>query len=212
VDISHVSAETMNDVLDLTEAPVIFSHSTALALTPSPRNVPDAVFARMPENGGVVMVNFISKFTVQGDAHVRWQEAFERETGASLTDEDYDQKLSVFTAKYPEPRATIRDVADHVEHVRDVAGIDHVGIGADFFGEPTWMAAGLEDVSSYPELFAELIRRGWSDADLAKLARGNVLRVLREAERVAARLQKERTASYATIEQVDGGKATPDAY
>ncbi len=212
VDISHVSADTMNDVLDVTESPVIFSHSTALALTPSPRNVPDAVLARMPKNGGVVMVNFISLFTVQGEAHARWQEAFSRETGAKLGDTDYDDKLAKFTVEHPEPRATIKDVADHVEHVRDVAGIDHVGIGADFFGEPAWMAAGLEDVSRYPELFAELIRRGWSDADLAKLARGNVLRTLRGAEQVAARLQKERAASFLTIEQVDGGRKEPDRY
>jgi len=170
------------------------------------------VLARMPENGGVVMVNFISQFTVQGEAHVRWQEAFARETGAKLADTDYDEKLARFTADHPEPRATIQDVADHVEHVRDVAGIDHVGIGADFFGEPAWMAAGLEDVSRYPELFAELIRRGWSDADLEKLARGNVLRTLRDAAKVAARLQKERAASFVTIEQADGGKAAPDEY
>jgi len=212
VDLSHVSADTMNDALDASEAPVIFSHSTALALTPSPRNVPDSVLARMRTNGGVVMVNFISQFTVQGEAHRRWQEAFERETGAQLADTDYDEKLDKFTASHPEPRATIGDVADHVEHVRDVAGIDHVGIGADFFGQPTWMAAGLEDVSRYPELFAELIRRGWSDADLGKLARGNILRTLRDAEKVAARLQAARPASTATIEQLDGGKAEPDTY
>ncbi len=212
VDLSHVSTDTMNDALDATEAPVIFSHSTALALTPSPRNVPDAVLARMPQNGGVVMVNFISQFTVQGEPHRRWEEAFTRETGAKLGDTDYDAKLEAYTAVHLEPRATIRDFADHFEHVRDVAGIDHVGIGADFFGEPAWMAAGLEDVSKYPELFAELIRRGWSDADLAKLARGNVLRTLRGAEQVAARLQAERPASIATIEQLDRGQAEPDKY
>ncbi len=212
VDLSHVSVDTMDDVLEVTGAPVIFSHSSALALTPSPRNVPDSVLARVRGNGGIVMVDFISQFTVQGQAHVRWQEAFARETGAQLADTDYDEKLEKFTAGHPEPRASIADVADHVEHVRDVAGIDHVGIGADFFGEPDWMAAGLEDVSRYPELFAELIRRGWSDADLEKLARGNVLRVMREAEKVAARLQKERPASFLTIEQVDGGQALPDTY
>jgi membrane dipeptidase len=212
VDISHVSADTMNDVLDIAEAPVIFSHSNARALSPTPRNVPDQVLARVPTNGGVVMVSFISLFAVQGEGHARWQEAFERDTGVKLGDTAYDAALAKYTAVHPEPRATIADVADHVEHVRDVAGIDHVGIGADFFGEPAWMAAGLEDVSSYPELFAELIRRGWTEAALAKLARGNVLRVLRGAEQAAARLQKVRGPSIATIEQLDRGQPLPDKY
>ena len=212
VDISHVSEETMNDVLDVAEAPVIFSHSNARALSPTPRNVPDAVLSRVPRNGGVVMVSFISLFAVQGDAHARWQAAFERETGVKLGDAAYDEALAKYTAVHPEPRATIADVADHVEHVRKVAGIDHVGIGADFFGEPAWMAAGLEDVSRYPELFAELIRRGWTEAELAKLARGNVLRVLQGAEQAAARLQKARAPSFLTIEQLDGGQALPEKY
>ncbi len=212
VDISHVSAETMHDVLDVAEAPVIFSHSNARALSPTPRNVPDEVLARLPRNGGLVMVSFISLFAVQGEAHSRWQAAFEQETGVKLGDAGYDAALASYTAVHPEPRATIADVADHVEHVRDVAGIDHVGIGADFFGEPAWMAAGLEDVASYPALFAELVRRGWQEEALARLARGNLLRVLREAEQAAARIRQERPASYATIEQLDGGKALPDKY
>ncbi len=212
VDISHVSAGTMIDVLDIAEAPVIFSHSNARALSPTPRNVPDEVLARVPENGGVVMVSFISLFAVQGDEHALWQEAFERETGVKLGDAAYDAALAKYTAVHPEPRATLADVADHIEHVRDVAGVDHVGIGADFFGEPAWMAAGLEDVSRYPELFAELIRRGWTEEALAKLARGNVLRVLRGAEQAAARLQKVRAPSNQTIEQLDRGQALPDKY
>ena len=212
VDISHVSAATMNDVLDIAEAPVIFSHSNARALSTTPRNVPDPVLARVPENGGVVMVSFISLFAVQGDEHARWQVAFERETGVKLGDAAYDAALATYTAVHPEPRATLADVADHIEHVRDVAGIDHVGIGADYFGEPAWMAAGLEDVSRYPELFAELIRRGWTEEALAKLARGNVLRVLRGAEQAAARLQKARAPSSQTIEQLDRGQALPDTY
>ncbi len=212
VDISHVSADTMNDVLDVAEAPVIFSHSNARALSPTPRNVPDTVLARLPGNGGVVMVSFISLFAVQGDEHARWQAAFEKETGVKLGDTEYDAALAKYTAVHPEPRATLSDVADHIEHVRDVAGVDHVGIGADYFGEPAWMAAGLEDVTSYPALFAELIRRGWQEEALAKLARGNVLRVLRQAEAAASRIQLERPASYATIEQLDGGKALPDKY
>jgi membrane dipeptidase len=212
VDLSHVSEDTMNDVLDVAEAPAIFSHSNARALSPTPRNVPDSVLARLPKNGGVVMVSFISLFAVQGDEHARWQEAFERETGVKLGDDEYDEALERYTVDYPEPRATISDVADHIEHVREVAGIDHVGIGADFFGEPPWMAAGLEDVSRYPELFAELIRRGWTEDALAKLARGNLLRVMREAERAAARIQQTRPASSVTIEQVDGGKPLPEEY
>jgi membrane dipeptidase len=212
VDISHVSEDAMNDVLDVTGAPVIFSHSNARALSPTPRNVPDTVLARLPGNGGVVLVSFISQFAVQGDEHARWQAAFEQETGVKLGDAAYDGAYAKYTAVHPEPRATLADVADHIEHVRDVAGIEHVGIGADFFGEPAWMAAGLEDVSVYPALFAELMRRGWKEEALARLARGNVLRVLRQAEQAATRIQQERPASYATIEQLDGGKALPDKY
>jgi membrane dipeptidase len=212
VDLSHVSTDTMNDALDITEAPVIFSHSSALALTPSLRNVPDAVLARMPRNGGVVMVDFISEFSVQGAEHVRWKAEFEKATGVKLGDAAYDEALEKYSAGHPEPKATIKDVADHIDHVRDVAGIDHVGIGADFFGEPSYMATGLEDVSRYPYLFAELMRRGWSEAMLAKLARGNLLRTMRQAEQVAARLQKTRAASYQTIEQLDGGKPLPEKY
>jgi len=212
VDLSHVSAEAMNDALDVTEAPVIFSHSSALARTPSPRNVPDAVLARMPKNGGVVMVNFISPFNVQGRKHADWQADFAKAAGVKLGDADYDAAHKKYTAEHPEPRATIADVAEHIEHMRQVAGIDHVGIGADFYGEPSGMAADLEDVSRYPHLFAELIRRGWTNEMLEKLARGNLLRAMRGAERAAAELQKSRAASYATIEQMDGGKAQPDKY
>ncbi len=167
VDLSHTSPGTMSDVLDVAEAPVIFSHSSARALRDHPRNVPDSILMRMPQNGGVVMVTFVPSFLVDGRD------------------------------------ATIADVADHIEYVYRVAGSDHVGIGSDFDGISS-TPVGLEDVSTYPALFAELSRRGWSDTDLNKLAGENLLRVMREAERVARTLQRGRGPSTMTIEQLDG--------
>ena len=178
VDLSHASPGTMSDVLDVTEAPVIFSHSSARALTDHVRNVPDSILRRMPENGGVVMVTFVPSFISEA---VRTYEGHPVDT----------------------PRATLGDVADHIEHVRDVAGIDHVGIGSDFDGI-TSTPVGLEDVSTYPVLFAELSRRGWSEGDLRKLAGENALRAWREAESAARRIQRVRGPSHATIEELDG--------
>ncbi len=205
VDLSHVSPGTMSDALTVTDAPVIFSHSAARALTDVPRNVPDSILERLPKNGGVVMVPFVTGFVSQEVAnHDRAGQAaladarrrFPGDTAAVRREAD------AWRAAHPTPAATIAQVADHIEHVRRVAGIDHVGIGSDFDGI-TEVVEGLEDVSTYPALFAELARRGWSDADMRKLAGENVLRVLARAEVVAARLRKERKPSTATIQQLD---------
>jgi membrane dipeptidase len=205
VDLSHVSPSVMSNVLDVTEAPVIFSHSAARALVDHRRNVPDSILARIPRNGGVVMVTFVPAFVSwavdSGQAAV---DSAVTALAREVTDTAEQRRLGEeYREAHPVPHATLTDVANHVEHVRDVAGIDHVGIGSDFDGIEAG-PDGLEDVSTFPALFAELIRRGWSDADLRKLAGENLLRVLRHAETTAARLQRERPASTATIGEVDG--------
>lgn len=201
VDISHVSPQVMRQVLDLSEAPLIFSHSSARALVDHPRNVPDDVLKRLPENGGVVMVTFIPEFISAERA--AWGKGMERLIQGAKTSEEMARIESEYAKAHgPAPPATLAQVADHVDHVAKVAGHDHVGIGSDFYGGP--MPQGLEDVSRFPELFAELIRRGWSDSDLTKLAGGNVIRALSGAEAAAARIQKQRGASAATIEALDG--------
>ena len=205
VDISHVSPTVMSQVLTLSEAPVIFSHSSARALTDHVRNVPDSILARMKSNGGVVMVNFVTAFV--SEPYRQWIGDVLPTLALASSDSAADRILREHRARRgPAPRATVKDLADHVEHIRRVAGIDHVGIGADFYGAvgDENQVQGLEDVSKYPVLFAELIRRGGSDADLRKLAGENMLRVLGEVESVSARVRKERPPSNATIEQLDG--------
>jgi len=200
VDLSHVSPGVMSDALDVAEAPVIFSHSSARALTEHGRNVPDSILQRLPKNGGVVMVTFVPAFVSQEVAD--WEKVADQESKrveAQTSDTVERRRLSdAWVAAHPRPQATLAQVANHIDHVRKVAGVDHVAIGSDFDGiEHT--PVGLEDVSRFPQLFAELARRGWSDADLRKLAGGNFLRVFRAAEATATRLQRERQPSTRTI-------------
>lgn len=188
-DISHVSEATMHDVLDVTKAPVLFTHSNARALLDHPRNVSDAVLKRLPANGGVVMVTFVPVYTSKAvrDYEVRKAQAAATFKTMYVGDPDGEKiAMDAWLATTPIPKATIAQVADHIDHIRKVAGIDHIGIGGDFGGVDT-LPQGLGDVSTYPALFAELLRRGYSENDLAKIAQGNVLRVMRGVEAVAGK-------------------------
>ena len=195
-DIAHVSADTMRDTLAVSQAPVIASHSNAFALDPHPRCIPDDVLARIAANGGVVHVNFINSFVAP--KYMEWEtrhtKALEELHGRFDTDDAIKKGIKEWEKQNPEPRGTVADVADHVDHIRKVAGIDHLGIGADFYrATPDDMVEGLGDVTRYPYLFAELLRRGYSDDDVLQIAGRNHLRAMRQMEKVAAELQKTET-------------------
>ena len=209
VDLSHVSPGVMSDALTVAQAPVIFSHSSARALTDVPRNVPDSILARLPKNGGVVMVAFVPGFVSPVVAsYERQRNQAQRDARRQFPNDSAAaaSAVSVWMAQHPRPKATVKDVADHIDHIRKIAGVDHVGFGSDFDGTGNELPEGLEDVSTFPVILAELSRRGWSEADMRKVAGENALRALAQAERVAARLQKERKASNKTIQEMDGTK------
>lgn len=188
VDLSHVSPDTMHDTLDIAKAPVIFSHSGAFAIARNARNVPDDILARLKKNGGVVMVVIFRPYTSQAysDWNVRRAEFRRSLDRQALSASAVESQVQEWEKQNPAPVATLSQVADHIDHIRRVAGINHIGIGSDYDGGGG--VTGLEDVSKYPFLTAELLKRGYTDQDVRKILGLNVLRVMREAERVAKEL------------------------
>jgi len=190
VDLSHVSPATMTDVLKITTAPVLFSHSSSRAIANVPRNVPDDVLRQLPKNGGVIMVTFVPGFISQAVADYNALETAERtrlEAMPGSTPAAVTAGLNTWHAAHPAPRATLSQVADHIDHIKQITGIDHIGFGGDFDGITT-VVQGLEDVSTYPALIAELLKRGYTDDDIHKIAGRNILRVMRAVEAVGGKV------------------------
>ena len=205
VDLSHVAATTMSDALDTAEAPVIFSHSSAFAVCDHPRNVPDTILARLATNGGLCMITFVPAFVAQRcrDWEVELAAELDRQ---GLDYRDLASRKQVgdsWLAEHPRPKATLADVVAHVEHAREVAGVDHIGLGGDYDGVDE-LPVGLEDVSCYPALIEALLARRWSESDCGKLTSGNLLRAMRDAEIAAGLIQTRRGPSAARIDELDG--------
>ncbi|WP_435006436.1 dipeptidase [Tundrisphaera lichenicola] len=197
VDISHVSPATMSDVLRVTQAPVIASHSSARALADHPRNVPDDILKEISRNGGVIMVNFFPGF-IMADEIKKINLGRDALKAAYPDPAEYEKALARYNQEHPYPRGTVKDVAHHIDHIAKVAGIDHVGIGSDFDGINS-VPVGLEDVSTYPRLTEELLNRGYSESDIHKILGENALRALREAGKVGERLQRTTQPSIEVI-------------
>lgn len=213
VDLSHVAPSTMHAALDTSTAPAFFSHSSARARCDHPRNVPDDVLARVRDTGGLVMVTFVPWFLTEewrafgiafAEESERWQAVY------PVDSEAYAQARDAWAGAHPRPPCGVSDVADHIEHIRDVAGVDAVGLGGDFDGTPV-TPTGLGDVAGYPALLAELAGRGWSDAELAKLTWHNALRVLRDTEAAGRAARELRAPSLATLAELDGPPADQSA-
>jgi membrane dipeptidase len=197
VDLSHVSVETMNASIDTSMAPVIFSHSSARALTNNPRNVPDNILRQLSANGGMIMVAFVPSFVAQ-DVY-KWElQRKEFKSLENITKHSVADRMKRWDAANPMPIATVTDVVDHIDHIRSVVGIEHIGIGSDFDGV-TNVPHGLEDVSQYPMLTAELLHRNYGDEDILKILGGNILRVMHQVETVAQQLQRTQGPSEALL-------------
>jgi membrane dipeptidase len=204
VDLSHASVETMEDAIGVSKAPVIFSHSAAAEVCPVPRNVPDSVLKKLKDNGGVIMVTFVAGFVDPEVARVQQPaiEEFNRRARAAKSEAEREKIRDEIVGKLKEklPKTSVARVADQIDHIREVAGVESIGIGADFDGNELW-PEGLSDVSMYPNLFAELIRRGWTADQLKLIAGENLLRAMAKAEDVALELQQENEPSTARLEK-----------